>query len=78
MEAKGFKRVILNSVEKRTYRYVLLEAGHVAQNICLAATSMGLGTCTIGAFSKKKSAKLLDLNYKEELPLYLLTAGIKA
>ncbi|MBN1887937.1 MAG: SagB/ThcOx family dehydrogenase [Thermoflexales bacterium] len=31
---------------ERSYRYVLIEAGHVGQNICLAAVSMGLGTCS--------------------------------
>ena len=35
---------------ERTYRYVLLEAGHVGQNLYLAATSMGLGACAVGAF----------------------------
>jgi len=35
---------------ERTYRYVLLEAGHVGQNLCLAATGLGLGACTVGAF----------------------------
>jgi len=35
---------------ERTYRYVLLEAGHIGQNLCLAATGLGLGACTVGAF----------------------------
>ena len=35
---------------ERAYRYVLLEAGHVGQNLCLAATGLGLGACTVGAF----------------------------
>ncbi|MBF2021000.1 MAG: SagB/ThcOx family dehydrogenase [Hydrococcus sp. C42_A2020_068] len=34
----------------RTYRYVLMEAGHLGQNIYLTATSLELGACAIGAF----------------------------
>ncbi|MFN2164749.1 MAG: SagB/ThcOx family dehydrogenase [Anaerolineae bacterium] len=33
---------------ERTYRYVLMEAGHIAQNVYLAATSLGLGACAVG------------------------------
>lgn len=36
--------------QERTYRYALLEAGHLGQNVYLAATSMGMGACAVGAF----------------------------
>ena len=34
----------------RGYRFTLIEAGHVAQNLNLAATALGLGCTNIGGF----------------------------
>src|SRR5689334_10820537 len=34
----------------RGYRYILLEAGHAAQNICLAATEAGFASLCIGGY----------------------------
>lgn len=39
---------------QRAARYVHLEAGHVAQNVCLQATALGLGAVTVGAFEVTK------------------------
>ena len=36
--------------QDRSYRYGLLEAGHVGENAYLAATALGLGACGVGAF----------------------------
>jgi SagB-type dehydrogenase family enzyme len=36
---------------ERAYRYIYLDAGHVGQNLYLAAGALGLGECAIGAFS---------------------------
>jgi len=47
---------------ERTYRYVMLEAGHVGQNLYLAATSMGLGACAVGAFLDDELNDLLGLD----------------
>ena len=43
----------------RGVRYVFMEAGHAAQNLCLQAISLGLGTVTIGAFSDNEVARIL-------------------
>ena len=56
--------------------YVWLEAGHSAQNICLQCVSLGLGTCTVGAYSDSEITKVLNLP-KEEEPIYLLPVGWK-
>jgi len=58
----------------RAGRYVYLEAGHVAQNILLQATALGLGAVPIGAFLEEPLAKTLRLpaNY---YPLYLIPVG---
>ncbi len=60
---------------ERTYRYVLLEAGHVGQNLYLAATAMGLGACAVGAFLDEQLNELLALDGQEEAVLYLISVG---
>lgn len=60
---------------ERAYRYVLLEAGHIGQNIYLAATSMGLGACAVGAFLDDRVNDLLGVDGREETAVYLLTVG---
>jgi SagB-type dehydrogenase family enzyme len=60
---------------ERTYRYVMLEAGHVGQNLYLAATGMGLGACAVGAFFDAEFNDLLGLDGTEEAVLYVLSVG---
>ena len=60
---------------ERSYRYVLMECGHVAQNVYLAATSMGLGACAVGAFMDDALNALLGLDGVEEAALYLICIG---
>lgn len=60
----------------RGIRYVHLEAGHAAQNLCLQATAMDLGTVTVGAFSDEQVAEVLNLP-EDEQPLYVIPVGKK-
>ncbi len=60
----------------RGIRYVHIEVGHAAQNLCLQATVMGLGAVTVGAFYDEQVTKLLDLPEKEQ-PLYIIPVGRK-
>ncbi len=61
--------------QQRSYRYALLEAGHLGQNVCLAATSMGLGTCTVGAYMDKDLDAMLGIDGYNEASLYVLAVG---
>lgn len=61
---------------ERGIRYVHIEAGHAAQNLCLQATAMGLGAVTIGAFYDEQLAELLNLPENEQ-PLYVIPVGRK-
>ena len=61
---------------ERGIRYVHIEVGHAAQNLCLQATAMGLGVVTVGAFSDEQVTELLNLPEKEQ-PLYIIPVGRK-
>jgi SagB-type dehydrogenase family enzyme len=59
---------------QRGIRYVHAEAGHAAQNVCLQAVALGLGTVHIGAFQDEEVAKVIQLR-EDENPLVLLPIG---
>ena len=59
---------------ERGIRYVWLEAGHAAQNICLQATALNLGAVTIGAFYDDQLQKVVGMT-KDETPLYVIPVG---
>lgn len=59
----------------RGYRFALLEAGHMGQNICLFAANRGLGTCALGGYIDAEVDKLLDIQLGRETTLYVIAAG---
>lgn len=59
----------------RGYRYALIEAGHVGQNLCLLATEIDLGSCPLGGYIDTKVNKLLDIDLQKEFALYLIAIG---
>jgi len=60
---------------ERGYRYIHLDAGHVCQNLYLAAESIGAGACAIGAFSDADVNRLLGLDGVEQFAVYLAAVG---
>ena len=66
---------IQQKYHSRGRQYDLLEAGHAAQNICLAATELGLGSCCVGAFRESKVLKALGLENSGLTPVYMVVAG---
>ena len=58
------------------YRFALLEAGHIGQNISLLSEKYGLGCCAIGGVDNNKLVKLLDLTEGKLTP-YMLAIGKK-
>lgn len=74
--------VVVTGVEARTaerygdraHRYLLLEAGHAAQNLLLQATAMGLAGTPVGAFDDDELRRVLDLS-DDEAPLYVVPIG---
>jgi SagB-type dehydrogenase family enzyme len=61
--------------QDRSYRYGLLEAGHLGENAYLAATSMGLGACGVGAFMDDSINAMLGVDGVDEAAVYMLAAG---
>jgi len=62
---------------ERGYRYILLDAGHVCQNLYLAAESIGCGVCAVGAYDDDAINKLLGLDGKNKFVIYIAAAGRK-
>jgi len=62
---------------ERAYRLVHLDAGHVCQNLYLAAEQIGCGVCAIGAFDDELMADLLGIDGVEEFVIYCATVGKK-
>jgi SagB-type dehydrogenase family enzyme len=61
---------------QRAYRYIYLDAGHIAENLYLAATALGLGVCAVGAFFDDQANGLLDLDGVEETVIYMASVGL--
>ncbi|PKP36126.1 MAG: nitroreductase, partial [Bacteroidetes bacterium HGW-Bacteroidetes-15] len=59
------------------YRYICMEAGHVAQNIHLQAVALGLGSVPVGAFDDDKIGEILGCK-ENEVPLYIIPVGFEA
>jgi SagB-type dehydrogenase family enzyme len=60
---------------ERTYRFALLEAGHLAQNLLLVGTALGLGTLPVGGFLDDEVNDYLRLDGRREAVLYLILMG---
>ena len=79
---EGAISFVFTSVYKRTtrkygdrgIRYVHMETGHAAQNLCLQATTLDLGVVTVGAFLDEQVKDILSLP-EEEHPLYIIPVG---
>lgn len=59
----------------RGYRYTLLEAGHVAQNMQMFATEVGLSVLEYGGFLDEVLATELGMNHPRVMPIVTLGLG---
>lgn len=75
--------IILSAVPYRTswrygqrgYRYLYLDAGHVGQNIHLAAEAIGGGACMIGAYLDEAMNGAIGVDGTEEFVIYVASVG---
>lgn len=52
-----------------------LDCGHIAQNLALCASTLGLGSCQVGAFYDDEINKIVGLDGEEESVIYLSVVG---
>jgi SagB-type dehydrogenase family enzyme len=56
-------------------KVIALDAGHVCQNLYLAATAIGAGACAIGAYNQAAMDEVLGLDGEDEFVIYMATVG---
>lgn len=61
--------------EQRSYRYVYMDAGHICENLYLAATGLGLGACAVGALFDDELNVILGVDGVEESAMYMCAVG---
>ncbi len=62
---------------ERAYRYLHLDAGHVCQNLYLAAEPIECGVCAVAAFEDNDLNASLHVDGKSQFVIYLATVGKK-
>ncbi len=57
------------------HRVALIDAGHITQNLYLAATSIGRGGCAVGSVDKGLADQAFELDGEEEFIFYAMPVG---
>ena len=60
---------------ERGYRYMYLDAGHIGQNLALAAKALDMGSCAIGAFFDDEVNAVFGLDGEHETAIYMTCFG---
>ena len=64
--------------QDRGYRFILLEAGHLAQNVNLVAAALDLGCVNVGGYFDRRADKFLDLDGLTHSTIYMIALGPRA
>lgn len=59
----------------RAHKTIVLDAGHLCQNLYLAAEAIGAGTCAIGAYLQEDMDALVGLDGEDEFVIYAAPVG---
>ena len=57
------------------HRVVLIDLGHLGQNVMLSACALGLGSCCMAAYSQRACDEALGLDGLEEYTVYAIAVG---
>jgi SagB-type dehydrogenase family enzyme len=71
----ALERTMWKYSDPNAYRVVMIEAGHIGQNIMLAATDRGLTACPTAALNHSLIRELFGLGQITDAPTYALLIG---
>lgn len=57
------------------HKIMLLDAGHICQNMYIAAESIGFGTCAVAAYDQDLMDKLIGVDGIDEFTVYVAPVG---
>jgi SagB-type dehydrogenase family enzyme len=57
------------------HRVILIDVGHVCQNLYLACEAIGSGTCAVAAYDQEKMDEVLGLDGNDEFVVYMAPVG---
>ncbi len=57
------------------HRVILLDAGHVCQNLYLACEAIGAGTCAVAAYDQEQMDQVLGVDGDDEFVIYTAAVG---
>jgi len=58
-----------------SYKDILIEAGHICQNLYLACEAIDAGTCAIASYDQKTVDEIIGVDGKDEMTVYLSPVG---
>ncbi len=61
---------------QRAYRYIYLDTGHIAENLALAAVSLNLGSCEIGALYDGQANEIIGVDGDKESVICMAVVGV--
>ena len=60
---------------ERAYRYIYMDVGHIGQTLYLAATALDIGCCAVGAFFDEEVDRVIGVDGKNEISVYVRAVG---
>ncbi|MCL2547206.1 MAG: SagB/ThcOx family dehydrogenase [Oscillospiraceae bacterium] len=57
------------------HRVILIDLGHLGQNVMLSAAALGLGSCCMAAYDQKLCDEFLGLDGVDEYTVYVISLG---
>jgi len=61
---------------RRSPKLIAIDAGHICQNLYIAAESIQLGVCALGAYNQEKMDEVIGVDGEKEFVIYLATVGV--
>ena len=60
---------------RRSPKLIAIDVGHVCQNLYIAAESIQLGVCALGAYNQEQMDEIIGVDGEKEFVIYLATVG---